>query len=99
MEMVGQTVDIDEVTAIIEAVTGKKMERRPVDRTVLQQRADAIQGIGGSREEMVTKMISQINMAAIAEQVGMCVLHPTVNELCPQVTPISVKEYLSKCWT
>jgi hypothetical protein len=98
MEMVGETVDVDEVTEMIEAVTGKTMERRPVDTVVLQQRADTMEGIGDSREEIVTKMISQINIAAIEDQVGMCVLHPTVNELCPQVRPISVKEYLSKCW-
>lgn len=98
MEMVGQTIDVDEVTKLIEEVTGKEMTRRPVDTAELQHRADAIEGFGSNREEMVTKMISQINIAAIEEQLGMCILHQTVNELCPEIKPISVKEYLTKCW-
>jgi uncharacterized protein YbjT (DUF2867 family) len=98
MEMVGDTINIDEVTKLLEDVTGKKMKRRAVDKAELQRRADNIEGIGNSRDEIVTKMISQINMAAMEEQVGMCVLDPTVNRLCPHVKPTSVKEFLTKCW-
>lgn len=98
MEMVGETINIDEVTKLIEEVTGKTMTRRPVDRNELQQRANAIDGIGSDRAEIVTKMISQTNIAAIEDQLGMCILHPTVNDLCPEVRPISVREYISKCW-
>jgi hypothetical protein len=98
MEMVGETINIDEVTKLIEDVTGKEMKRQPVDKAELQRRADSIEGIGSSREEIVTKMISQINMAAIEDLVGMCVLSPTVNRLCPHVKPTSVREFLTKCW-
>ena len=98
MEMVGETTDVDEVTKMIEAVTGKKMERQPVDKLVLQQRADAIGGIGGTRDEMVTKMISQINIATLEEQIGICVLRPTVNQLYSDVNSVSVKVYLAKFW-
>ena len=98
MEMVGETIKLDEVTALIEEVIGKKMERRPVSKSELQRRANSIEGIGSSREEMVTKMVSQINIGAIEEQVGMCVLNPTVNRLCPDVKPRSVQEFLVECW-
>jgi hypothetical protein len=98
MEMVGETINIDEVTHLIEEVAGKTLERRPINHKALQQRADSIQGFGSNREEMFTKMISQINMMAIEEKVGMCVLNPVVNRLCPDVKPTSVRQFLAKCW-
>jgi hypothetical protein len=98
MEMVGETINLDEVTGLIEEVTGKKMKREPVGKSELHCRANSIEGIGTSREEMVTKMVSQINMATIEERVGMCVLNPTVNGMCPDVRPRSVREFLVSCW-
>ena len=99
MEMVGETINLDEVTRLIEEVTGKKLKHQPIDRDSLQRRADSIEGLGSNRDEMVTKMLSQINMATLEEQVGICILHPTVNELCPEVKPMSVRDYLVKCWS
>lgn len=98
MEMVGEIISIDEVTKLIEEVAGKKMVRIPVDGAEFQRRADGIEGMGSTREEMATKMISQINIAAIEEQPGMCVLHPVINRLCPEVEPSTVRGFLSKCW-
>ena len=98
MEMVGETISLDEVTELIEEVSGRKLERRPDDREALQQRVDGIEGIGRTREEMVTKMISQINLCTLEEQEGMCILRPVVNRLCPGVRPSSVRQFLVKCW-
>ena len=96
--MVGEIISSDEVTQQIEGVVGKKLQRQSGDRATLQRRADSIEGMGASREEMVTKMISQINAATLEEQLGMCILNPRVNTLCPQVKPRSVREYLVQCW-
>lgn len=98
MEMVGETISLDEVTELIEEVSGRKLERRPDDREALQQRVDGIEGIGRTREEMVTKMISQINLCTLEEQEGMCIMRPVVNRLCPGVRPSSVRQFLVKCW-
>ena len=98
MEMVGETINGDEVIKLIEEASGKKLKRRPVDEAELQHRADSIEGIRSSREEMVTKMISQINVAMIEEKIDMCVLNPTVNKLCSDVKPTSVRVFLTKCW-
>ena len=83
MVMVRETISIDEVTQQIEELVGKRLQRQPVDRATLQRRAESIEGIGASREEMVTEMVSQINAATLEEELGMCILNPTVKNLCP----------------
>lgn len=98
MEMVGETINIDDVSRLVQEVTGENLERTPVDKAELQHRADSIPGIGTNRKEMVTKMISQINIMTLDEQVGCCILRPTVNSLCPGVKPVGVREYLTKAW-
>ena len=86
------------MTGLIEDVMENKTKRQPVGKSELQRRASSIDGIGSSREEMLTKMISQISIATIEERVGMCVLNPTANGMCPDVRPRSVREFLVKCW-
>lgn len=98
MEMVGETVAIDEVTEIIEEFTGRQMEVKTVGRKELKRRADGIEGFGNTREELFTKMVSEINMLALEEKEGMCVLRPVVNELCPCIKPMSVREIIEKAW-
>lgn len=99
MEMVGETIDIDEVTSLIEETTGRWLKRQPVDKSALERRAGSIEGVGTNRHKMVTKMISQINLATLEEQAGMCILRTTVNRLCQEVKPRSVREYLERCRT
>lgn len=99
MEMVGETVSIDEVTLVIEMITGKKMEVRTVGREKLQQRADGIDGIGSTREEVLMKMVSEINLLVLEEKEGMCLLRPVVNELCPDIKPMSVRDMIEMAWS
>ena len=98
MEMVGETISIDEVTKLIEDLTGRQLKRQPLDKNNFRLRADSIKGVGANRDDVMTKMISQIDVAMLEEQTGMCILHPTVNRLSPDVKPRSVREYLVRCW-
>lgn len=98
MEIVGDTVSIDEVTEMIEAVTGKNMKRKALDRAELKKCADAIEGFGGSRKEMMDKLVYQTNLLMLDEKEGANILRPVVNRLCPSVKPTTVREYLAKAW-
>lgn len=98
MEMVGETIDANEVTRIIEEVSGKKIRRRTVDRNALQTRVSKIKGIGSNREEIVEKMVSQIELMMLEEKEGMTIMRPVVNELCPHVIPTSVRDFAAHCW-
>lgn len=99
MEMVGETVGIDEVTALIEGFTRRKVKVITVGRKELQRRADGIEGIGSTREEILTKMVSEINLLVLEEKEGMCLLRPVVNGLCPDIKPMSVREMLEEAWS
>ena len=98
MEMVGETVAMDEVTAVIEEVTGRRVAVSKVGREELRRRAESIEGIGGTREAILTKMVAEINLLALEEKEGMCLLRPVVNELCPDVKPVSVREMVQRAW-
>ena len=97
MEMVGETIDADDVTRIIEEVSGKKFRRRTVDKETLQTRVSKVEGIGSNREEIVEKMISQIELMMLEDREGMTITRPVVNKLCPHVIPTSVRDFVAHC--
>lgn len=97
--MVGQTVAFDEGSRVIEEVTGKKLKVGKVGSNELKRRADSIDGFGKTRDEILTKMISQIDLLVIEEQEGMYLLRPVVNELCPEIKPMSVREMVEDAWS
>ena len=99
MSMVGETIGLDEVVRLIEDIRGGGMRVTTVDKEELERRAASIQGMGTTREEIVTKMTSQFELAMIEERSGLSVLEPIVNKLCPKVKPVTTKEYLEKCWS
>ena len=99
MSMVGETIGIDEVVQLVEEVRGEKMQVTTVSKEELDRRAASIQGLGATREEVVCKMTSQFELAMVEERIGLSTLEPVVNKLCPQVKPVTVREYLQKCWS
>lgn len=98
MEMVGETIDADEVTRLIEEASGQTFKRKTVDRAALEKRVSEIKGIGRNREEIVIKMISQIELTMLEDREGMTIMRPILNELCPHVQPTSVREFVAHCW-
>lgn len=98
MEIVGETVGIHDVTRVIEEVTGRRMEVSTVGTEELQRRVDAVEGFGGTREEIFRTMISEINLLVLEEMEGMCVLRPVANELCPHIRPMGLREIIQAAW-
>lgn len=98
MQMVGQVVAVDEVTQIIEEVTGRRMEVMTVRADELRRRVEGIEGFGRTRATIFQKMVSEINLLVLEEKADMCVLKPVVNEMCPQIKPMSVREMVQLAW-
>lgn len=98
MEMVGGTMALDEVTEIIGEVTWRSMEVSKVGKGELKRRADEIEGIGASREEIVRKMVSEIEVCLLERGEEMSVYVPAVHGLCLRVKPMSVQEMFERAW-
>ncbi|KAM0716100.1 hypothetical protein Q7P37_008614 [Cladosporium fusiforme] len=98
MSMVGETIEIARATALLEEYSGRKMDVTRVKRAEYQARAEAIEGMGRSREEVLAKMTAQFALLDLDEEVGAAIMQPTVNELCPWVKAKNVEEYLARCW-
>ena len=98
MGMIGDLVTVDEVVKLVEEVTAskKKIDVQMDGKEELERRVKSVEGIGATREEIVMKMVSQIEICMIE---GKNVFESVVNRLCPHVKPGSVKEYLAKWWT
>ena len=92
MGIVGQTPGVDQVTEMLEAVVGAKFEVKTVGRSKLQERANSVNGIGRDRQEVLKKMISQIELVMLEEKESVAVLHPVTNRLCPAVKPLTISD-------
>lgn len=96
--MVGETIEISRATALLEKYSGRKMEVTKVKRAEYQARADVVDGVGRSVEEVLAKMAAQFALLQLDEEIGAAVVEPRLNELCPWVEAKSVEEYLARCW-
>ena len=97
--MVGETVRIADVTTIIEELSQRRMARWTIDRAGLQKRVDGIEGLGSTRDEIVTKMLSQMSLLMLEEQEGLSIMPSVANELCPDVKPQGVREFLEEVFS
>jgi hypothetical protein len=90
--MVGQTLRMDEIVALIEKVRGKKMEveyRTPEQiRIEKEGEKDLMKVFWLELEEMETH-----------DALDESVMRPILNELCPDVKPMAIEEYLRKFWS
>lgn len=91
--MVGETIRLDEVVKIIEKVRGQNMEvtYRPYEQVIEEE----------AKEETVypNKMWAQLEVMLTRNRVGDGIVEPVLNELCPQVKPMSVEDYVRKYWS
>ena len=94
MSMVGDTVVLSDLTDLIEKTTGIKLQRERIDRREAQRRIDGVEGVGKTEEEILAKLWAQFELEFIENTVGAAILEPVVNKMCPQVKPLSMKEYL-----
>ena len=96
MEFVGEVVGVDEVVRLLERRLGR-FEVSTVTKEELERRVKGIEGIGGTREEVLRKMGSQIELVMLEEEEGASVLRGIVNEKTG-VKGVTVDEYLERVY-
>ena len=96
MSMVGQTLSMKEITDAIEEISGMKLKREKIDSRELRKRIDAVEGIGKTEGQIIGKLWNQIELITTRDEEDAGRLKPVVNELCTQVKPITVREFLEK---
>ncbi|KAF2740278.1 NAD(P)-binding protein [Polyplosphaeria fusca] len=91
--MVGDTVALDEVVKIVEQVRGKKMDVtfRSYEQVVEEM----------DKEEIVypNKFWGELEEMQCRDLVGEGIMEPILNNRCPDVKPMTVKDYVGKFWS
>ncbi|KAB2569170.1 hypothetical protein DBV05_g12156 [Lasiodiplodia theobromae] len=95
MDMVGETVRVDEVVGLVKECLGIELKVVGVTREELERRVSEVEGVGKTREEVLKKMIAQLSLVMLEEKEGWAIMKPTLNELCWHTKPLSVREYLT----
>lgn len=98
MGIVGETIGVDKVTEMLEQVVGATFAVRKVGKRKLEERVNSVEGTGKSRQEIFTKLVSQIELIMLEETEGAAILKPVTNRLCSSVKPVSVVEFLEKVY-
>ena len=91
--MAGDTINMNDVVKIIEKVRGRKME-------VTYRALEDIEK-EEEKEEVIypNKFWLQLEMQAARNVMGVSIIEPILNGLCPSVKPTSVEEYMQKFWS
>lgn len=93
MSFVGEVIGVDEVVRLLEKRLGK-FEVTNVGEEELKRRVQAVEGIGTTKESVLSKMWSQIELCMLEGLEGAGVLKGVVNEKCPDFKPQTVDAYL-----
>lgn len=94
MSMAGDTLTMGELLAHAKAVTGKKFRVVILKREDLEKRLASL-----AQNDFMGQMWAEFNLAYTRDLEDEVVLHPTVNSLCPEVKPTSVREYMEMFWS
>jgi uncharacterized protein YbjT (DUF2867 family) len=92
--MAGSTLRFDELVALCERYTGRKIEVRPVTRTQLEARLKSL-----SAEDVaaiIPRMECQLSMAYIDCNGA---VKPVLYRLCPSVKPTTAEAFLKRYWS
>ncbi|KAH7092320.1 hypothetical protein FB567DRAFT_235860 [Paraphoma chrysanthemicola] len=90
--MAGETLKLDEVVRKIEQVREAKMDvvYRPYEQVELEEKEEEV--------SYPNKFWLQIELLVCRNIVGEGIVSPVVNELCQNVKPLSVDQYLRRFW-
>ena len=78
----GETEDVDEVVSALEKASGETFTTTKVSPAELRDRAAPVEGVGRMREEIMAKMVSQMELM-MSLKVGCCVVDLLANRLFP----------------
>ncbi|KAL4820371.1 hypothetical protein BDW67DRAFT_152309 [Aspergillus spinulosporus] len=88
--MAGDTRSFHEVIPSIERILGGEIQVRAVGRRELQQRLDGL-----DKGDILGRIDVQYMMVCGK---GGCVVEGSLNELCPEVRPTTIEEFLERYW-
>ncbi|KAF2845450.1 hypothetical protein T440DRAFT_472591 [Plenodomus tracheiphilus IPT5] len=94
MTMVGDTLTVHELLAHAEAVTGKTFQVDVAKKSDQQRRLGEV-----AQEDFMARAWIEFKLAYIRDLDDEVIPRPVVNRLCPEVRPISVREYMEAHWT
>jgi len=94
MDIVGDTVRLDEVVEIAERVTGKRFDVNRLGRREMEKQLETLV----DESDMLKRMWVQLKIMMLGDEVGCGVLNPVANKLCPGVRAVSIEGYLTKYW-
>lgn len=89
---VGETIAADEVVRIIEEIRGKKIE-------VTFKAFEQVRKDKENEQDFYRKFWYELEELIARDTLGEGMVKPILNELCPQVKPISVEQYVRKYWS
>ncbi|KAH7139051.1 hypothetical protein B0J11DRAFT_588692 [Dendryphion nanum] len=89
MTMAGETLTMGELLAHAEAVTGRKFKVSVVKQADLERKMGEI-----AQDDFMGQMWTEFKLAYIRDMDDEVVLKPVVNQLCPKVEPMGVREYM-----
>ncbi|KAF2012742.1 NmrA-like family protein [Aaosphaeria arxii CBS 175.79] len=89
MTMVGETLTMGELLAHAEAVTGRKFEVSAVTQADLEKKIARL-----SEDDFMARMWTEFKLAYIRDLDDEVVLKPVMNQLCPDLKPMGVREYM-----
>jgi nucleoside-diphosphate-sugar epimerase len=88
--MAGETRNLRDIIGIMQEVLGEEVEVRTVTREELQKRLDAL-----DQSDILPRIDVQYTMACGQ---GGSVIKGVLNELCPEVKPVSIREFMEEAW-
>ncbi|KAM0271396.1 hypothetical protein ACHAQH_009118 [Verticillium albo-atrum] len=92
MTMAGETITMGELLASAESVAGKKIAVTKLEKKDLEERLE-------KSEDFMERLWLEFYLAYIRDEEGEVVLPPTLNRLCPQVKPSTVRQYMEEHWS
>jgi nucleoside-diphosphate-sugar epimerase len=88
--MAGETRNLREIIGIMQEVLGEHVEIRTVTREELQQRLDTL-----DPGDILPRIDVQYTMACGQ---GGSVVKGVLNELCPEIKPVTIRELMEEAW-
>jgi uncharacterized protein YbjT (DUF2867 family) len=93
MSMAGDTLTMGELLSHAEAVTGRRLNVTVLKREDLEKKLE-----NTPQDDFMGRLWTDFYLAYIRDREDESVLRPVVNGLCPEVKPISVREYMETHW-
>ncbi|KAF1842014.1 uncharacterized protein K460DRAFT_177620 [Cucurbitaria berberidis CBS 394.84] len=93
MNIIGDTLTAGELIELGERVTGEKFNVNKLKRGDLRGQLDALP------DESIERLPLEFKESYCRDEEGLGWSTPTVNELCPEIKPMSTEQYLRKWWT